>query len=488
MKGSVVLLKRFYHEGLAQASYLVGCQQTGEAVVIDANRDPEPYVAAATENGLRVTHVTETHIHADYLSGSRELAHHTGAQLLLSAEGGAEWQYAFAREASAMLLRDGDRFMVGQVRVDVMHTPGHTPEHLSFIITDTEASDRPLGAFTGDFIFVGDVGRPDLLERAANVQGTMRAGAAQLFHSIARFVARFPDYLQLWPGHGAGSACGKSLGAVPQTTLGYEKLVNWGLQPQDAGTFVEAVLHGQPDPPVYFATMKRLNREGPALLGARPAPTHRAAPDLDRILAEDALIIDIRRAEQYAAGFVPGTLSIPLNRSFLGWAGWLVPYDRDIYLLTDAEDDVSARSAAAELAMIGLDRVMGWFGADAFATWKWRNRALDRVPQMTPDELAVAMKSDSVVIVDVRAESEWEAGHIPGAHSAPLGRMLERLPALPEGKRVVLTCQGGGRSSIAASLLRARGLAAGENLQGGLTAWEQQGLPVTRDGVSSAAG
>ena len=202
-----MLLKRFYDNGLAQASYLIGCSATGEAIVVDANRDVEQYVRAASDEGLRVTHVTETHIHADFVSGSRELAARTGAKLLLSDEGGPEWRYAFAAAADATLLRDGDSFMVGNIRFDVLHTPGHTPEHLSFLVTDTPATDRPMGAITGDFIFVGDVGRPDLLERAANVAGTMRASAQALFRSIQRF-KQLPDSLQIWPGHGAGSACG----------------------------------------------------------------------------------------------------------------------------------------------------------------------------------------------------------------------------------------------------------------------------------------
>ncbi|MGI8842989.1 MAG: MBL fold metallo-hydrolase, partial [Gemmatimonadaceae bacterium] len=223
-----MLLKRFYDNKLAQASYLVGCQATGEALVVDANRDIGQYVNAADAEGLRITHVTETHIHADYVSGSRELAQRAGAQLFLSNEGGPDWKYAFASESAATLLRDGSSFMVGNVKVDVMHTPGHTPEHISFMITDTPATSLPMGVFTGDFVFVGDVGRPDLLERAAGFEGAMVEGARTLFRSLQRF-RELPDYLQLWPGHGAGSACGKSLGAVPSTTLGYEKVANWAL-------------------------------------------------------------------------------------------------------------------------------------------------------------------------------------------------------------------------------------------------------------------
>lgn len=481
-----MLIKRFYHDGLAQASYLVGCQRLGEALVVDANRDADQYIAAATANGLRITHVTETHIHADYLSGSRELAFHTGARLLLSAEGGADWQYAFAAQAGATLLHDGDSFMVGNIRVDVVHTPGHTPEHLTFVVTDTTATPHPVGALTGDFIFVGDVGRPDLLERAANVAGTMRAGAAQLYASLQRFAATYPDHLQLWPGHGSGSACGKALGAVPQTTLGYEKLVNWAFHAPHEAAFIESVLEGQPDPPRYFATMKRLNRDGPPVLGSAPRLTHRAAPELEPVLNHGGIVIDIGSASEFASGYVPGTINIPLNRAFVGWAGWILPYDRDVYLLSRDHDDTSVRAAASELAMIGLDRVAGWFGSDATSAWTWKNGDLATVPQVAPEELARLRGHDRVVLLDVRNQDEWDAGHIEGAEHVPLGRLLERYPTLPVhgASRVIVQCQSGTRSAIGASLLRAKGVAA-ENLRGGIVEWEREGHPVARDAVAA---
>lgn len=479
-----MLLTRFYHEGLAQASYLVGCQKTGEAVVIDANRDAEQYIAAAQREGMRITHVTETHIHADYLSGSRELAARTGARLFLSAEGGTDWQYANARDDDAVLLRDGDAFMVGNLRLDVVHTPGHTPEHLTLVLTDTPASPHPVGAFTGDFIFVGDVGRPDLLERAAKVEGTMRAGAAQLFASLQRFVARYPDYLQLWPGHGAGSACGKALGAVPQTTLGYEKVSNWALQLHDEPRFIEAVLEGQPDPPRYFATMKRLNRAGPAVLGHLPSPAHTAPGRLAEVLEQEAIVLDLRLSEEAAAGFVPGTLNLPLNKSFVSWAGWLVDYDHDVYLLTDEvgeAGDALARRAAAELAMIGVDRVRGWFGADALTHWQATGRALDQTPQVDEATLAEWLRDGSVTLVDVRNAGEWDEGHIDGAVHRPLGRLERSLRTLPPAAAVVMQCQSGGRSAIAASLARRAGLANVVNLRGGIQRWLDAHRPVVRE-------
>lgn len=475
-----MLIKRFYHEGLAQASYLIGCQKTGEALVIDANRDSEQYITAASREGVRITHVTETHIHADYLSGSRELAERTGARLFLSAEGGTDWQYGFADSARTTMLHDGDTIPVGNLRFDVLHTPGHTPEHLVFVVTDLPASPHPVGAFTGDFIFVGDVGRPDLLERAARLEGTMRGAAVQLFDSIQRFVARHPDYLQLWPGHGAGSACGKALGAVPQSTLGYEKLANWALQHDDRDTFVEAVLAGQPEPPPYFALMKRWNREGPTVLGHLPTPSHTAAARLHTLHGTKATVLDIRRADVAADRFIPGTLNIPLNKSFVSWAGWLVDYEHELYLLTEDSDDRAVREAAAELAMIGIDRVAGWFGADAFTEWTASGRAFDTVAQIDPTALAAAVRAGSVTLIDVRATNEWEEGHIPGATHVPLGRLRPIFATLPRDTSVVLQCQGGGRSAIAASLARQHGVAHVANLRGGIAAWQEQELPVAQ--------
>jgi len=479
-----VLLQRFYHEGLAQASYLIGCQKTGEALVVDPHRDADVYLAAAAREGVRVTHVTETHIHADFLSGSRELARRCGATLHLSAEGGEDWQYAFAAGDGAVLLRDGDQFMVGNVRIDVVHTPGHTPEHLTFIVTDTPASMHPVGALTGDFLFVADVGRPDLLERAAQVQGTMRASAAQLFRSIQRFVARYPDHLQLWPGHGSGSACGKALGAVPQSTLGYEKVANWALQHFDEQGFIEAVLDGQPDPPRYFATMKRLNRDGPPILGALPRPVLLQPGQLDRALASGAQLIDLRRAEAAAARLLPGTLNIPFNKSFLTWAGWLVDYDRDVLLLGDDSSDQLARDAARELAMIGHDRVSGYFGPDALEWWLSAGRRAETVPQVDPDQAARWLAEGTATIVDVRAVAEWDAGHVPGALHIPLGNLEDAVASLPSEGRILLQCQGGGRSAIAATVLKRLGRDDVANLRGGFTAWSEQGFPV--EGPASA--
>ncbi|HUF12285.1 MAG TPA: rhodanese-like domain-containing protein [Longimicrobiales bacterium] len=476
-----MIVRRFYDENLAQASWLVGCAETGAALVVDPSRDVDPYIGAAERESLEITHVTETHIHADFVSGSRELAEHTGGRLHLSDEGGADWKYAYASASDAVLLKDGDLFMVGNVRVRVMHTPGHTPEHVSLVVTDTAAADEPMGVFTGDFLFVGDVGRPDLLETAAGVAGTMEAAAADLFRSLQRFKRELPDFVQIWPGHGAGSACGKALGAVPQSTLGYERRFNWALRIEDEQEFVEEVLAGQPEPPKYFAEMKRVNKEGPRVLGGFRLPQRLSDARLAALLDEEAVIIDTRQAGDFAAAHVPGTLNIPLNRSFSTWAGWLTPYDRDFYLILDDRAH-GLEEAVRDLAMIGLDRLGGYFGVEVIDAWKSQGRALDSGAEIALERLEQVLRDGSAMVLDVRGRSEWEAGHLPGVENIPVGHLVDRLAEIPRDRPVVVHCESGGRSAIAASVLRAHGFRDVLDAPG-FADWRSSHKPVERAGA-----
>ena len=479
--------ERIYESSLAQASYLIGCQATGEALVVDPVRDPERYLAAAAAQRLRITHVTETHIHADFASGVRELAARTGARLLLSGEGGPDWQYAFAADSGATLLHDGDTFDVGSVRVRAIHTPGHTPEHLTFLVTDRERGDQPLGALTGDFLFVGDGGRPDLLERAAGHAGTMDASARTLFASLRRFT-ELPDYLQIWPGHGAGSPCGKSLGAVPQSTLGYERIANWALQIHDEDTFVRSVLEGQIEPPAHFGVMKRINRDGPPMRGTRAAPRQLPAEALAQAL-RDGLVVDARSPERFAAGHAPGSVNVPFGHKFATWVASMLPYDRDVVVVAEAGSGTKTAAAARELSLVGVDRLDGWIEASALDVWAARHGALEQTAQTTVRELDPRLERGEVAVIDVRAQSEWEAGHMPGVTHVPLARLAEevdRVRALAHERPVVVLCQGGTRSAIAASLLQARGVPDVTNLAGGFAAWQAAGLPVERGAADGA--
>jgi hydroxyacylglutathione hydrolase len=469
-----MFLKRFFEPKLAQASFLIGCAQAKEAIVIDPNRDVEPYLAAAAAEGATIAHVTETHIHADYLSGSRELASRTGATLYLSDEGGPDWTYGFAGVPNVVRVRHGHVITVGNIRVEVLHTPGHTPEHITFLVTDGAAADEPIGAATGDFIFAGDVGRPDLLERAANVKGTMEVGARQLYRSLQAFAAR-PDWLQIWPGHGAGSACGKGISAVPHTTLGYEKRFNWAFRVKDEAEFVAQVLAGQPEPPKYFATMKRLNREGPAILGGFRRPAQFALDALAARLDAGALVVDTRPQADFAAGHVPGTISIPMSASFTTWAGWFLPYDAEFYLI-GAESVIDA--AVRDLAMIGIDRIGGWFDTAVVDAWTSAGRPVGKIAQVQAEDLAASLQHRGVTLVDVRNQTEWDAGYIDGARHITLGYLPDRLDEIPRDKPIVVQCAAGARSSIGASVLKARGFENVINLVGGIGAWRANGLPV----------
>lgn len=466
-----MFLKYFYDKALAHASYLVGCQRTGEAIVIDPSRHIEPYLEAAAAERMRIVAAAETHIHADFVSGSRELADRAGAKLYLSATGPAEWQYQFTDRQPTQLLRDGDSFAIGGVKFDVLHTPGHTPESISFLLTDAGGgATAPMGIFTGDFVFVGAVGRPDLLETAAGVAGSAVAGAHQLFHSLKRFRA-LPDHLQVWPAHGAGSACGKGLGAVPSSTVGYEKLFNPGLQYADEEAFVAYILADQPETPFYFATMKRVNKVGPTLIRELPA-TSRLEPNQLASIAAKHLVIDTGAATEFAKGHVPGTINLPAA-SLVQWAGFFADDRQTVYLITDERGFAESLRG---LRSIGVDHVGGYFDSAAVQTSGQRSASYANA---TPQELRSRIESGEVALLDVRADAEFRAGHIPAARHEFLGYLLRDLPKLDRSKPVVAQCLGGGRSAIAASILKRGGFDV-INMLGGYQAWVKAGFPITR--------
>ena len=356
-----MFFRQIFDPALAQYAYLIGCQQTGEALVIDPERDIDRYVTIAAEEDLRIVAVTETHIHADFLSGAGEFSEQHGVKLFLSDEGDSEWKYNWAKtgDYDVHLLKDNDVFAVGHILIQALHTPGHTPEHMSFLITDLGGgATEPIGIASGDFVFVGDLGRPDLLETAAGVVGAREPSAHRLFESTKRFLA-LEDHVQVWPGHGAGSACGKALGAVPQSTVGYERRFNIGFSFDAADGFVDAILDGQPEPPLYFARMKDLNKNGVPVLGDVPAPKLYGIERLtERGSAEGAVIVDTRAdREAHMAGHIPGSLHAPLGIDFAMVVGSYVEPSTDIYLLVDSAD---VDEAARTLVRIGYDRIAGY--------------------------------------------------------------------------------------------------------------------------------
>jgi len=471
-----MLFRRFYDENLAQASYMIACEKTREAIVVDPNSDVAQYTRAAGADRVRITHVTETHIHADFVSGAHALAEAAGAVLHLSGEGSREWGYTDAALKRAKVLRDGSHIDVGQIRLRVSHTPGHTPEHLTFFVSDLERGEDPVGALMGDFVFVGDVGRPDLLELAVGAKGTMEGSARELFRSLGKLRAE-PDHLQIWPGHGAGSACGRSLGSMPQSTLGYEKLFNWAFGDMSETEFVAKVLEDQPVPPRYFAVMKRVNRLG-AERAICPEPVYAGLGELESTLENGATVIDTRPAAKFAAGHVPGTLNIPLGKSFLNWSGALVLEDRDFYIVTEAESDEAVKLILGDLCKVGLTRVCGVFQADVLQEWKSRHGALEEVSQLDTSGLNTLAGKNGLQVVDVRSPEEWSKGHLPGAIHIPLAQLPDRIGELDASAPIVLHCRGGGRSSIATSFLQSQGLSNVSNLEGGFDAWVAQGFEV----------
>lgn len=481
-----MLLRLLYDDQLAQAAYLIGCQQTGEAIVFDPQRDVDRCIEAARKDGLRLVAAAETHIHADFLSGARELAER-GAKVYLSAEGGPDWSYRWLdRRASGgsydhQLLRHGDTFRIGRIEFRVIHTPGHTPEHLCYLVTDRGGgATEPMGLVSGDFIFVGDVGRPDLLETAAGQAGTKEDSARRLFESLRRF-GELPDFVQVWPGHGAGSACGKALGAIPQSTVGYERRFNPAIRAATGERpFIDFILDGQPAPPAYFARMKRLNRDGPPVLGPLPDPPALSAADLAGLHADQAghtVIIDTRTWSEFKAGHLPGSLYLPFDNMFPTLAAsYAGPDDRLILIAPPQRIGDNVRS----LIRVGIDRIAGHAAAATLAEALARAGGGETSQDITVPELAKRLTSGPApFLLDVRGPGEFAAGHFRGAVNIPHTRLGEHLDQLPKDRPIVVNCKSGGRSSRAVALLQRRGYDA-INVAGGFTAWEQAGHEVAR--------
>ncbi|RAP23534.1 hypothetical protein C2W64_03043 [Brevibacillus laterosporus] len=470
-----MLLRYFYNEQLAQASYLVGCQRTGEAVVIDPQRDITAYLRIAQQEGLRIVGALETHIHADFVSGARELAHQAQATLYLSGEGGPDWQYESLDSVTHQIIYNGDTLSVGNLRLEVMHTPGHTPESLSFLLQDYGiAGPQPIGIFTGDFVFVGDVGRPDLLEKAAGQMGTAEVGARQMYQSLQRF-KEWEDYLQIWPGHGAGSACGKALGAIPSSTVGYEKRYNPALSFTDEGRFVTWLLDGQPEPPRYFARMKKVNKKGAPLIAdiAQPKELQMNPDVLQDLLASEAILLDTRPAQAFAQKHLRGSLSIPHQRSFCTWAGWLIDEKTPLFVLGKKEDH---QQILHDLQAVGIDHVLAIGDSEPIQKNNDLSSLLKDMQEMDVVTATPLVYHQDVTLLDVRNPSEWLEGHLPHAVHVPLGSLQERLGVISKGKPILVQCRSGARSAIAVSLLESKGFENLINLKGGILAWEQAGL------------
>jgi len=472
-----MFMRMIYDDKLAQAAYLIGCQRSGEAIVIDPERDVDRYITLARENGLRIVATAETHIHADFVSGSRELAERVNAKVYVSDEGDSNWKYEWLDKKqgggsySHQLLHDGDTFSIGNIDFKVIHTPGHTPEHICFLVTDRgSGATEPIGVVTGDFLFVGDLGRPDLLETAAGQSGMMEPSARTLYGTLGTLNA-IPDFTQVWPAHGAGSACGKALGAVPTSTIGYERRFNAALKAADSEQhFLDFILTGQPEPPIYFANMKRDNKLGPRVLGGVPLPPRITVSEMRGLSGSQVAIIDARPWDAFRSGHIPGSLSIPFDRAFNTDAGSLVRDDEDIYLVLAAEH---VEQAVRDLIRVGLDRIKGWFDPNEMEQFGSAQTPLATTPQVSAEEAQAMIDDPRVQVLDVRRAAEFEDGHLPRAINIAHTRLAARVDEVSRDKHVLVNCRSGRRSARATSYLQRLGYEV-TNLDGGILAWDRQ--------------
>jgi len=444
------MFQRFYDEGLAQASFLVGCDRTREAVIIDPRRDASIYVEAARQAGATLVAAIETHVHADFVSGARELMQ-AGARVITGP--GADLGYPHRQ------VHDGEPLTIGDVTLTFLHTPGHTSEHIAIL---ADAPRQPRRLFTGDLLFVGGVGRPDLVGEERT-----RELARQLFDSLQR-VTRMHGAVEVHPGHGAGSLCGAGIGQAPSSTIAAEARQNPMLRYEDRDAFVAAVLADLPERPSYFARMKTINQAGPELLdlldGPRRLPSIRPAAAA-ALAADGAVIVDLRQPDAFAAAHPDGAINLPSGSKVGYWAAWVLP--PDVPLLILAAEPAQAQHAAVQLLRVGLDRIEGSIEG-SFEAWQAASLPVAALTRISAGELLD--RAPGLCILDVRTSREWQAGHVAGSVNIPVGELPARLGELPVGQPIATICEGGYRSSLAASLLAQEGFPDVINVAGGMAA------------------
>ena len=452
--------EQFYLGCLAHASYLFGSE--GEAVVVDPQRDVEIYLETAAEHGLKIRHIFETHLHADFISGHKELAARTGATIYIGASAGAKFPH--------IDVRDGFELQVGRARIRVLETPGHTPESICLLITDEEKSAQPWAVLTGDTLFLGDVGRPDL-----STTHTAQQLAGMLYDNLHNKLMALPDDVLVYPAHGAGSLCGRNMRAERSSTIGTERLTNYALQIRSREEFVHQLTSNLPTRPEYFVKDAEINREGAAALAELPEMRPILPAELSEMLRQGVTALDVRPGDQFAAGHVPGSINIALSGQFATWAGTLLGLSSRPVLIADSSDQLS--EARMRLARVGIESERGYLegGVDA---WKQAGLAVATMDQMSVQELHEKLPRGGVRVLDVRREGEWKAGRIADAAWWPLDRFNGALPLANENLPIAVHCKSGYRSMIACSLLQRAGFQNVINVVGGLDGWQQAGLPV----------
>jgi glyoxylase-like metal-dependent hydrolase (beta-lactamase superfamily II)/rhodanese-related sulfurtransferase len=455
--------EQFYLGCLAHASYLLGSE--GEGIVVDPQRDVEIYLEAAQKQGLAIRHIFETHLHADFVSGHRELAARAGATIYLSRAAGATFPH--------VAVDDGYKLSVGKLQLEVLATPGHTPESISLLVTDEEKGEQPWAVLTGDTLFIGDVGRPDL-----SPTHTPPQLAAMLHDSLYTKLMTLEDGVLVYPAHGAGSLCGRNMRAERFSTIGTERLTNYALQIRDRDEFVRQMTSNLPSRPDYFLEDAAINRAGAPALAELPELKPVAAQELKAMLDKGAVALDVRPGEEFVAGHVPGSVSIPLSGQFASWAGAVLGLaSKPVLIATNAEQVSEAR---IRLARIGIEDVAGYL-QDGVEGWRQAGLTVAQVKRITAQEAAARLQEGSIAVLDVRREAEFEAGHIAGADWYPLDRFKAALPGISKNEPVAVHCKGGYRSLIAVSALERAGYHNVVDLAGGFDAWVAERLPISTE-------
>ena len=452
--------EQFYLGCLAHASYLLA--SGGEALVVDPQRDVDLYLRAATEHGVKIRHIFETHLHADFVSGHKELAERTGAKIYIGAKADAHFPHSDVSE--------GFELRFGRGRLRVLETPGHTPESICLLITDEEKSSRPWAVLTGDTLFIGDVGRPDLSKTH-----TPAELAGLLYDSLHNKLLALPDDVLVYPAHGAGSLCGRNMRAERSSTIGTERLTNYALQIKTRQEFVHQLTSNLPARPDYFLEDAQINREGAPALADLLAPMPLSAIELRSLLDDGTLVLDVRPTNQFAAAHVPGSVNIALSGQFASWSGTMLGLSSQLALVAESPEQIS--EARMRLARVGIENVRGYLegGVD---TWKQAGFRLADTPQITPQALHEKLASGQLTVLDVRREPEWQAGHIEDASWWPLDNFKISAPELDRDTAIAIHCKSGYRSMIACSLLQRAGFSHVINVIGGFDAWQQAGLPI----------
>ena len=455
--------KQFYLGCLAHASYLIG--SSGEAAVVDPQRDVDQYISEATSNGLQIKYVIETHLHADFVSGHRELAARTGAEIVFGEKAGATFPHR--------AVKDSDEIKIGNVTLRFLETPGHTPEGISILVIDTEVSDQPQKVLTGDTLFIGDVGRPDL----AGAKGfTPQQMAGLLYDSLHGKLLSLSDSVEVFPAHGAGSMCGRNISKETSSTIGQQRQFNYALRPMPKSDFVQMMTIDLPEQPEYFSRDAEINRIGALPLEALPKPAALSPDEVKNLSEQGHLVLDVRTSAAFGAGHIPGAINIGLSGQFASWAGSLIAPAQKIILV--AEDDAGVTEALTRLARVGIENVIGYLDGGMYA-WNKAGFETASIKQIPVDELRhILDEQTDIQLIDVRRQGEYSGGHAPSAVNVPLPELVKHVSELDPNRPIAIICASGYRSSAATSMLSAKGFHEISNVVGGTNAWVSAGYPT----------